>query len=123
MVNLKMMCVRSLHFSVLINGELHDINSPIRGLKQGDPLSFYFFIFCTKGLISLLQEAERKKETKGLKYCRRALVVTHLLFIDDSLLFCQANREENTRVQVILKKYVGASSQLLNTEKTKISFS
>ncbi|XP_042983262.1 uncharacterized protein LOC122312666 [Carya illinoinensis] len=70
---------------------------PTRGLRQGDHLSPYLFLFCTEGLSSLLNAAGVRKDVSGLKNCRNAPNINHLLFTDDSVIFCKADVEENKR--------------------------
>lgn len=45
-------------YSILINGELRGLVTPIRGIKQGNPFSPYLFLVCDKGLSAMLQKAE-----------------------------------------------------------------
>lgn len=62
-----MMCVKSVSFSVLINGEPKGPIVPSRGIRQWDPLSPYLFLICTEGLISLLKKVEGRGEITGVK--------------------------------------------------------
>lgn len=82
-----MNCVKSVTFSILINGEPHGLVMPSRGLRQDDPLSNFLFLICTMGLITLLVETKKKKELSGIKICERAPLVNHLLFANDSIIF------------------------------------
>ena len=55
---LVMNCVRAIKCSILINGQAYRMITPIRGLRQEDPLSPYFFILCVEGLSTTLNEVE-----------------------------------------------------------------
>jgi hypothetical protein len=51
-----MACVKSVSYSVRFNGELLEKFTPSRGLRQGDQLSPYLFLFVADGLSQLLQK-------------------------------------------------------------------
>ena len=55
--------------------------------------------------------------------CWKGLALTHLLFVDDSLLFCRATGDECREIIDILEKYEGKSGQKVNKNKTTIFFS
>ena len=115
--------VSSSSYSVLINGEPHDYISPSRGIKQGDPLSPYLFLFCVDNLSALLHKAIEAKQVQGINLCRNGVNISHLLFTDDSLLFCPATPLECTSLLNILFTYEHASGQDINQQKTTLFFS
>lgn len=96
---------------------------PGRGLRQGDPLSPYLYILCTKGLYSLIKFTERRGMIHGIKICRRAPIITHLLFADDSFIFMKANEREIVHIKNILNKYEMGSGQAINLSKSEMLFS
>lgn len=54
-VALLLRCVNSVSYSVVLNGKNGEIFTPSRGLRQGDPLSPFLFLFCGEGLSSLMR--------------------------------------------------------------------
>ena len=50
-----MECVKSVTYSILVNGEPKGHIIPTQGIRQGDPLSPYLFLLCFKGLNGLIE--------------------------------------------------------------------
>ncbi|KAK6164048.1 hypothetical protein DH2020_000912 [Rehmannia glutinosa] len=122
-VNLIMRCVESVSFSILINGQQGDTFYPSRGLRQGDPLSPYLFLFCAEAFSALIRKAELNGNLHGVRICRWAPSISHLFFADDSIIFGRATIQEIEKTREIIKCYEGASGQRISMEKSEISFS
>lgn len=60
-------------------------------------------------MLGLLHKEAVKGGVHGIKVARKAPVITHLLFADDSLLFARAHEVEASRIMEILQEYQVAS--------------
>ncbi|KAA3465138.1 Retrovirus-related Pol polyprotein LINE-1 [Gossypium australe] len=58
---------------VLWNGVIIEFFKPIRGIRQGDPLSPYLFVLCMERLRHLVREAVERGSWKPLFLSRRVL--------------------------------------------------
>lgn len=79
-VALIMESITTVSYSILINGEPKGMIVPSQGLRQGDSLSPYLFLFCAEGLNALLRGAAIKGDTQGFSLCRKGPKLTHLFF-------------------------------------------
>ena len=116
-------CVTTSSFSICLNGKAYGNFKPTRGLRQGDPLSPYLFFICAEAFTSLLAREEELGRLHGVSICRSAPSISHLLFADDSLVFCQAKQEEVQVTSDVLDLYAMASGQCINFEKSYVYFS
>ena len=73
----------------MLNGQPHGLISLTRGLCQGDPLSPYLFLLVTKGLHAFFSKAEEKGDISGVSLYPASPKISHLLFANDSLVFCR----------------------------------
>ena len=122
-ISLIMQCITSVSYSVIINGATYGNIIPTMGLSQGDPLSPSLFLLCAEGLSSLIQEAAINQLINELLVCKGYPKITHLFFIDDSILFYKAASSECRDLKNILQIYEEASRQKINTDKSAIFFS
>ena len=71
----------------------------------------------------VIKKAKTIGDIKGVSICRNDPRLTHLLFANDSLIFCRAKENECQKLLEVLATYENASGQQINREKTTIFFS
>jgi hypothetical protein len=80
-------CVSTVRFSVLINGTLEYFFDSSRGVRQGDPLSPLLFVMVMEvfsRMMNVVVEKELLAEFSMGSRPDEAMVVSHLLFADDT---------------------------------------
>ncbi|KAK8507663.1 hypothetical protein V6N12_066998 [Hibiscus sabdariffa] len=118
-----MSCVTSVSFCFRINEVTSDFFRPSRGLRQGDPLPPYLFLFCTQGLSALLLKGQREGRICWVRESQNGPRINHLLYADDSLMFIKNSTTEAQRLKEVLQVYELSSGQKVNTEKSFIYYS
>ena len=101
-------CISTVQFSVLINGSLADFFGSSRGLRQGDPLSPMLFLIMMEVFSRMLRRVEGAGLICGFKVEGRrggGECVTHLLFADDTILFCDADVEQILHIRLLLLSF------------------
>ena len=89
-------CVTSVRFSVIVNGSPESFFGSSRGLRQGDHLSPLLFFLIMDALSKILRKTEECGLFHGFHVGPVNFVgvrISHLLFIDDTILFCDASRD------------------------------
>ncbi|XP_012442051.2 uncharacterized protein LOC105767072 [Gossypium raimondii] len=116
-------CVCSVRYRVKCNDTLSDVISPERGLRQGDPLSPYLFLFCMEALSRMLIESQGLNKLKGIRACKDGSRINHLFFADDALLFVRNKKSEVEEFTKILEAFERMSGQRVNLDKSMVYFS
>ena len=97
--------VTSVHFSVLVNGSPKGFFESSRGLRQGDPLSLLLFLLIMEVLSRILKKTEENNLIRGFHVGAMNSVgvqISHLLFTDDTILYCEASRKQLLSIRLAL---------------------
>jgi hypothetical protein len=89
-------CISLVCFSVLVNDTPSGFFSSSCGLRQGDPLSPLLFVIVMEALSKLLTSTVQRGFLSGFSVdsrCSEVVNISHLLFADDTLVYCGANPE------------------------------
>ncbi len=90
-------CISSVQFSVMINVSPEGFFTSSRGLQQGDPLSPLLFLLVMEVLSRMLNKVESEGLIKGFSVgsnVSNGLRISHLLYADDTILFCDADMSQ-----------------------------
>ena len=80
-IHLIMVCVRSVSYSIVINGKQQGHVVLFRGLRQRDPLSPYMFLICAEGLVCLMRKAVKEGLLQGVAVANKGLKVSHFFLL------------------------------------------
>ena len=115
--------ISTASFSVLVNGTLTGFFQSSKGLRQGDPFSPYLFVIAMEVFSSLLK---RVVDGGFMSSCRvqgrseEGVQISHLLFTDDTLVFCQASQDHLTYLSWLLIWFEAVSGLRINLEKNEL---
>ena len=95
----------------------------LEGLRQGGPLSPYLFILCMEVLSILLRRAVAGGFIFGCTLTSRegsVCSISHLLFVDDTLVFCKASKDQLIYLRWVLFWFEASSGLKINLDKSEI---
>ena len=101
-IDLIMSCVSTTSVSILFNGGKMNSFKPLRGIRQGDPLSPYLFILYMEYLGSLIKKECIDKGWTPMKASRENVEISQLFFADDLMLFAKVSKEGSEAIKDVL---------------------
>lgn len=120
MTNIIMRCISSYRMRITWNEEATEEFSISRGICQGRPLSPYLFVLCMDRLAHTIDYAISLKKWKHIKLNKRGLCLSHLFFIDDLILFAEADLEQVRVIQTCLNLFCSSPGEKVNKDKTHL---
>ena len=116
-------CISTATFYVLINGSPYGFFRSSKGFRQGDPLSPYLFVLGMEALSILINKMVEGGFLSGYKLRDRGgneVQVSHLLFADDTQVFCEDSRDKIMYLSWVLLWFEALSGMRINLDKSSI---
>ena len=116
-------CISTVRFSVLVNGSPVGFFGSSRGLRQDDPLSPLLFLLVMEVLSRILKKTEDSGLLRGFHVGPVNSIrvrISHLLFADDTILFCDASRDQLLAIRLALSCFQAFTGLKVNVEKSEI---
>ena len=104
-----MSCMTSPSTAILVNGGALKPVEPMKGIRQGDPLSRYIFILCIEYLGHLIEQKCVDGTYTPLKAFKENMGFSHLLFTDDIILFCKVDSAACEAILEVIEKFCAES--------------
>ena len=107
----------------MLNVSLSNFFGSSRGIRQGDPLSLLLFDIVMEALSRMLDVAASAGQFSGFSVGSMAstsLMVSHLLFADDTFIFCDAEPTQIANLRAILARFEEALGLSINLGKSEL---
>ncbi|MCH84332.1 RNA-directed DNA polymerase (Reverse transcriptase), partial [Trifolium medium] len=118
-ISLIMFGIKASSNTILWNGSKTEPFSPMRGLRQGDPLSPYLFVLCMERLGTMISSSVSNGSWKPMQITKDGTKLSHLFFADDVLLFAKANVSQARVVNNVLERFCALSGLKISLDKSK----
>lgn len=106
--------------SILINSSTTKEFKLQKGLRHEDPLSPFLFNAVEEGLNIMLERAKELNLIKGTRIGLNGVVVTHLQFMDDTIIICNKDKNGMEIIKCILRCFQLMSGLRINFDKSSL---
>ena len=116
-------CISTAKFSIIVNRVPVGFFSSSKGLCQVDPISPYLFVLGMEVLSALIRKAIDGGFISGCRLRGKwgmEMNVSHLLFVDDTIIFYEARKEHLTHLGWILAWFEATSGLRINLAKSEL---
>jgi hypothetical protein len=116
-------CISTVRFSIMVNGSPSGFFGSSRGIRQGDPLSPLLFLLIMEVLSRMLRRTKEAGLIKGFKAGNSAeedRSVSHLLFADHTIVFCDADPEQLLHLRMVLSCFEVVTGLGVNMAKSEL---
>jgi hypothetical protein len=116
-------CISTVRFSIMVNGSPSGFFGSSRGLRQGDPLSPLLFLLVMEVLSQMLRRIEEAGLIRGFKAGKATvsgLSISHLLFADNTIVFCDANPNQILHLRMVLAYFETVTGLGVNMGKSEL---
>jgi hypothetical protein len=114
-------CISLMHFLVLVNSTPSGFFSSSCGIRQGDPLSPLLFVIVMEALSKLFSITVQRGFLSGFSVgsgSNGVINISHLLFADDTLVFCGVNLDHLLYLRMLLLSFEAVSGLKINLDKS-----
>ena len=116
-------CITTVRFSIIVNGSPVGFFGSSHGSRQGDPLSPLLFLLIMEVLSRMLKKTEDWDLLRGFQVGPAnsiAVRISHLLFANDTILFCDDSRDQVLSIRLALSCFQAFTRLKVNVRKSEI---
>ena len=88
-------------------------------MRQGDPLSPLLFSIAEEVLSRAISISTARGRLTPMSYCRGTIIPTHVLYVDDIVIFCTGLKSNVRELLNIFQQYSDVFEQLINKAKSR----
>ena len=116
-------CITTVRFSIIVNGSPVGFFGSSHGSRQGDPLSPLLFLLIMEVLSRMLKKTKDWDLLRGFQVGPAnsiAVRISHLLFANDTILFCDDSRDQVLSIRLALSCFQAFTGLSVNVGKSEI---